>query len=178
MQILLYQQLEKAGKCLEIRQLEEKLSSHIESENIAFKVKIHGDADRIDSIDGFPRIIDYKTGKVNDDELRVASIKDTIQEKKLGKSFQLLMYAYMYQQKNQDVSEMNSANISFRDLRNNWLKKVQIKGDKSGLITKDILLEFESELKILMEEIFDENIPFEHNDRTEACRFCDPEAFV
>lgn len=168
----------KNGEAIKICLLEEKLFSYIESEKIDFKVKIHGNADRIDSVNDFIRIIDYKTGKVKDDELRVKNIEDTILENKLGKSFQLLMYAYMYQQMHPEIESLNSANISFRDLQQNWLKKVQINGDKSGLIDKEILHSFEDELKKLIEEIFDESIPFEHHERTEACRFCDPEAFT
>lgn len=168
----------KKGESLKIHFLEEKLSAFIYSEKVDIPVKIHGDADRVDSINGFIRIIDYKTGKVKDDELRVNKIEDVIHENKLGKSFQLLMYAYMYQKMHTEVEVLNSANISFRDLQKNWLKKVQIAGDKSGLINKEILDDFETELKILIEEIFDKNVTFEHNDRTEPCRFCDPESFV
>ena len=31
--------------------------------------------------------------------------------------------------------------------------------------------------KNLLKEIFNPNIPFEHKNRKEPCRFCDPEAF-
>jgi len=45
------------------------------------------------------------------------------------------------------------------------------------VLDSDILNDFEIEFKELIKEIFDPEVPFQHKDRTEPCRFCDPEEF-
>ena len=69
--------------------------------------------------------------------------------------------------------------ISFRSLKKGFLTASVNEEKKSdGFLNKNILLLFEKELKTLIKEIFDPSIPFEHKNREEPCRFCDPEKFI
>src|SRR5690606_1832601 len=62
------------------------------------KVFLKGFIDRIDSVDGRKRIIDYKTGSVTEQSLFIKpeKIEDVFQEDKFSKPLQLLLYAHLF----------------------------------------------------------------------------------
>jgi len=166
------------GTEMHIKGLEEVLKGSIEIESVDFAIKLNGSADRIDSVNGKVRIIDYKTGKVDKNELVVDEMEKLISEKKYNKGFQLYLYAYLYQQMHPGVESFEAGIITFRALKKGVLKAGFKEGKKANtMMDKDLLQDFETELKGLLAQIFDSNIPFEHKDRTEPCRFCDPEFF-
>lgn len=84
--------IEKNG-AIEIIGLEMKLEKVIafEYNNIQYSVKLKGSLDRIDKVGDTIRIIDYKTGKINEK----FHLKEEI-SKMTDKSFQLLFYAYLF----------------------------------------------------------------------------------
>lgn len=171
-------QLVSEGNKIIIKGLEVALKTSINIKGINFPVFIKGNIDRIDSFNGMLRIIDYKTGKVDLNELHSDNIEKLIIEKKLHKGFQLFLYAWLYQKSfNYDDSFLVGI-ISFRSLRKGFLSA----GFKTGtnintFFNSDILSVFEENLKLLVKKVFNKNIPFHHNDRKEPCRFCDPEMF-
>ena len=152
----------KSGKSLKIINLEIDLAIEINIDGINQPIKLTGQADRIDELDGTIRIIDYKTGKVEQTNL---NIKDwqliTTDYKKYSKSFQVLMYAYMYA-KTENLSFTNttieSGIISFKNLKSGFLKV------NKKAITQEDIQNFETELKALISEIYNANISFIENE--------------
>jgi hypothetical protein len=61
-------------------------------------VKLTGKIDRVDSLNGTKRIIDYKTGSVDDGSLKLTGDKlpQIFTEDKFGKSLQLVLYAHLF----------------------------------------------------------------------------------
>ena len=166
------------GNEIHINGLEKDLKSEIRIEGVDFTVKLNGNADRIDKHNGQLRIIDYKTGKVELNELQTDNLEKLIREKKFHKGFQLYLYAYMYQQMYPEQELLETGIMSFRSLKKGFLPAGFKKDGKiSTLLNSDLLGDFEKEFKSLLKEIFNPNIPFEHKNRKELCRFCDPEAF-
>ena len=101
-----------------------------------------------------------------------------IREKKFHKGFQLYLYAYMYQQMYPEQELLETGIMSFRSLKKGFLQAgFKEDGKVNKLLNSDLLGDFEKEFKGLLKEIFNPNIPFEHKNRKEPCRFCDPEAF-
>lgn len=150
------------GKQIKILELEYDLETNIHIENIDFPVKLTGQADRIDEIDGTVRIIDYKTGTVKQNDLIV---KDwtliTTDYKKYSKPFQVMQYAYMYTRINGSDLEKNpleSGVISFKNLNAGFLKV------NRTLVNKETLTNFEIELKQLITTIFNLDTPFIENE--------------
>ena len=146
--------------------LEEQLQAVIMHESLpADGVKLRGTADRIDTVDGIVRVLDYKTGVVNPRDLQISDWQDIIVEPKFQKAFQIMCYALMaYEQKG--VSEFKAGIISFKKLNNG----VQFFGVKEGRqlhsnITPAELLAFKEQLVALFARILDPETEFEHKSK-------------
>jgi hypothetical protein len=66
---------------------------------LPFILKVRGTADRIDSLNGVHRILDYKTGKVKERDYIIKEksvLEDILLGGDSGKLIQLLLYRYMY----------------------------------------------------------------------------------
>ncbi len=124
-------------------------------------VKLKGVIDRIDSINGQKRVIDYKTGYLNDNELKITSEKllKVFQENNFSKSLQLFFYAQLF----------------FGKFENQWVQfgiyplKLPKKGvvpltfDKENQLDNSILGLIYEPLSCLIEEILNPEIPFVEN---------------
>ena len=151
----------KKGHKIELKALELPVSTILDGPEFDFPICLKGNIDRIDSCDGVPRILDYKTSKVNQTDLNLVDWPPLVEDYKAhNKSFQLLMYAYMLH-KSQALPLPSEAGIfSFKNLNAGVLKFT--KKDKPGRgahkqtqITPEILEAFEAQLKVLLSTIFD-----------------------
>ena len=169
------------GNEIHIIGLEEDLKAQVTVEGIDFPINLNGNADRIDKLNGSLRITDYKTGKVELNELQTDDLEKLIREKKFHKGFQLYLYAYLYKNMHPEQEEIEAGIVSFRALKKGFLPAgFKEDGKMNKVLNTAILNDFEKEFKELIKEIFDSEIPFQHKDRdkeAEPCRFCDPEAF-
>jgi ATP-dependent helicase/nuclease subunit B len=164
---------EKSNEFLTIKMLEYdlRIDLDIPIKGRMQKVSIRGEADRIDTFGGVTRIIDYKTGMAEGKNLKVKFLEVITQEEKYSKGFQVLMYALMYKKLfPQDSQPLRSGIISFRNLKAK-LMNVNINLDEE--LTEDLLADFELQLANLIQDIYDPEIPFEHNPDSKWCRFCD-----
>lgn len=157
------------GRELLIHDLETELKAEVDAGPL--KVLLKGHADRIDEAGRVLRIIDYKTGKADNNELRVSNWFEFNTSERLNKSFQLLMYALMYVRSGRPVAHLlQSGIVSFRELRAG-LKTVRTPLGGDHLSAKD-LEDFETQLRGLLLELFDANKPFVQTDDSERCRIC------
>jgi hypothetical protein len=80
-----------------IHKLEENFETDFHLNN-GKSVKLTGKIDRVDSLNGTKRIIDYKTGSVDDGSLKLTGDKlpQIFTEDKFGKSLQLVLYAHLF----------------------------------------------------------------------------------
>ena len=151
----------KNGKRLQILEIEKKLTHNIRIKNL--NVKIKGFVDRIDKVDGQLRIIDYKTGNVENRYLRYNAYEDNldilIEKSDKKKIFQVLTYIWLYKKSGAMSTDESAIGgiISTRKYRQG-LYPISI--GKQKFITDDILESYENTLKKLLEEIFDETIDF------------------
>lgn len=152
--------------------LEQQLEGLLElpETSAGLKVKIAGLIDRIDIVDDVYRIIDYKTGRV---EARDLVLKDwgQLNEDLHEKTFQLLVYAWLYRSAHKDVWPLLTAGIfSFRRLSNGLLNLVL--PEKEALINLSQLDAFEEILRSLFYELFDVSIPFQQTCELDRCAYC------
>ena len=148
---------------LKIIATEENLATEIEIDGIDFPIKIHGQVDRVDELNGVLRIIDYKTGMVSSSNLRVPNFED-LRDDKHHKAIQVLLYAYIYSKtKNYNFTKPLEAGIySFKNLNNGFLS-VNFSSNyrKPDLeINQERLDSFIEEIKNYIKEIYDLEIPF------------------
>lgn len=159
----------KAGNSIKILQLESDLKTKIELPELDFPVYLGGKVDRVDLYNGQVRIVDYKTGAVQQGDVEIVNWESLTKDYKHSKAFQVLAYALiMYRELSYDP--MEAGIISFKNLNGGFLKFAKKEkprgGVKDTLISEEILSEFVIQLKQLILEICDPNIPFTEKEIT------------
>ena len=142
--------------------LEQNFEQILQDERLPFPVKIKGNVDRIELRNGKLRIIDYKTGKVEQAALAIQNWNGLTEDIKHDKIIQLLCYAFMVQSEFPNT-EMEVGIISFKNLKAGFMP-FQIKEKKellSDLIDNSVLNDFKTELIGLLNEILNVDYPFE-----------------
>jgi hypothetical protein len=151
----------KSGNQLEIIGLEKKFHTPISIPGLDQTVYLKGTVDRIDSLNGTRRIVDYKTGSIGAADLSFTKWDELITEPKKGALFQVVLYAYAL--KNEFLSvPLNSGIIPLKNFENHFLAvKKRDNSDKGPLqIDAHLLSDFEQQLFSLIKEVFDPQFPF------------------
>ena len=142
---------------LVIHRLEQELSADFELGNHR-KVKLNGKIDRIDSVNGTKRIIDYKTGGVREEKLKLTSgkLEKVFTETDFDKAFQLLIYAHLF------FANYENQSVQFGIYPLKFPKKgvFILNFDQNSEFTDEIVKLTENNLRGLIEEILDPEIPF------------------
>ncbi len=141
---------------LKIIATELDLEAEIKIEAFDFPIKLKGQVDRIDQLNGVTRIIDYKTGNVTASHLKVSDLS-SIAEEKYSKAIQVLLYAFLYTQ-NFKSGNIEGGIISFKNLKSGLLK-IDF-GRKDHQITEEKITLFLEAINHLIIEIFNPEIPF------------------
>ncbi|WP_350289657.1 PD-(D/E)XK nuclease family protein [uncultured Croceitalea sp.] len=142
--------------------VEQNLAIELNISELDFPIVLKGKIDRIDELDGQLRIIDYKTGNVTQAEVELMDWDTLIEDKKYNKAFQLLCYALMYSNKER-VSSFEAGIIPIKKLSSGIIRfatKASSRGPKNYQIDDEVLSSFQLQLKTLILEIFNPEIPF------------------
>ena len=152
----------ETGKQIIIKQVETDLNMELQIPELNFPVKIRGKVDRVDLYDGTLRIIDYKTGKVLQNQLQISDWESiTSDYDKYSKPFQVLTYATMLLNNSGSNAEVEAGVISFKNLKEGFLKfTLKQNGANGSHISEEILEDFQKQLKNLIIELCDPSIPF------------------
>lgn len=159
-------------KPIEILQLEQPLTAALSVNGTV--CNIMGYADRIDRTQGKIRIIDYKTGRVLDDDVKVrqtapggtpTGIRD-IPEKAL----QLLLYKFMYLQMHRDIPAEDIEAAIFGLRYNKILFQLHVEYEP---LTSAFTSAMEQWLNELFSEMLDSERPFTQCENDKPCRNCD-----
>lgn len=156
----------KAGNKIKIVAIEVDNTITLDIPELAFPVKLTGKVDRVDEFNGTTRIIDYKTGKVEQNKVEIVNWEDiTTDYDKYSKSFQVLCYALMMQQTIGLTNAVEAGIISFKNLQSGFLKfatkdRAGAYAKKDTLITNETLESFQIELTKLILEICNLDVDF------------------
>jgi len=148
------------GHELIIKELEVRYSTTIFIENIG-EIKLHGEVDRIDELDGVLRIIDYKSGMVNKSNvgLKPDEYEPLITDYEKSKAFQILMYAYLYS-KNNTFTECSPGIISFKNFKAGFIPyQIKLGTYRPQIVGEKELANFEEQLHHIIEELYNPDIP-------------------
>jgi ATP-dependent helicase/DNAse subunit B len=157
-----------------IEGLEKNVSIQLFVEKSFQKVLIGGIIDRIDRFDDYLQILDYKTGKTELSYPVLSSLFDRENKSRNKAAFQTLVYSYILYKGN---PAEKSIKPGIYDLRSIFKEDydVFVKCKENGNEPVDfasIAGQFEEYFKVLLEEIFDVNIPFEQTRIEENCIYC------
>ena len=163
--------------------LEKEYTSDIEVEVFGEKkkVRLRGNIDRIDSEGENVRLIDYKTGKVELKNVKIATgstkkypelkKEEVINSMKKRKHvLQLMQYAFLYYKKHGVIPDQVGI-ISFVS-GNFELFPLQLDKDYSGVTLEDVIKEYPYYLGKLLEDIYDKEKPFKHTETKKELNFC------
>ena len=122
-------------------------------------IKIRGKIDRIDSVNGVTRVIDYKTGgQIKQTDLNIKQYEEIFKDKKYSNIFQLLFYCLAIEDDKKYNFPVEAGIISFRNLDIGIIKtRFQ---DKTNLVSHEKIKEYKSGLDILIKEVIHVDIPF------------------
>ena len=141
-------------------------------------LRLRGKVDRIDRLDGRLRVIDYKTGHLDDKEIAYSSTPNRNGEVVVpGKWFQLMCYALLYSRSGQWTVDSGQLSAGIYPLRHLQSDVRLASWDGSTDIAPAMLDDFEGLLRDLYLELLNPDIPFRAATRKEACRYCDVHSF-
>ena len=162
-------ELLKKGNTLKIVAIEVDNTVAIDIPKLDFSINLTGKVDRVDELNGVTRIIDYKSGKVEQGNVEIVNwdLLNT-DYKKYSKSFQVLCYAYMMKKQNLINLPVEAGIISFKNLKNGFLKFSEKESTnsrkKNQKITEETLQNFEKQLKSIIIEICNPEKNFEEKE--------------
>ncbi len=155
----------KNGNTIKIVAIESEETVSITLNAINTPIKLKGKVDRVDVYNDTLRVVDYKTGKVMQNDVEIINWENiTSNYKKYSKPFQILCYAYMLYQNKKIALPIEAGIISFKNLNAGFLKfgtkLTSGSRTKNQIITNETLDKFETELHKLILEIFNTDINF------------------
>ncbi len=158
-----------------IEYLEVKLSADVEIEwnGNTRKIPVKGYIDRIDSIGDQFRIVDYKSGKINKDDVNFKKSPDhqdlITGFKSVKHSVQLAFYCYLFR-KNFNFIPSEAAIFSLINS-----SESPIKMQSEVMSVEELVNIFPKFMEQLIKDIYDESKPFQHKQSYEVsfCKYCD-----
>ncbi|MGY5849297.1 PD-(D/E)XK nuclease family protein [Salegentibacter sp. F14] len=156
----------KKGDKIKILMIEKDLKTQINIEELKFPVFIRGKVDRLENTNDITRIIDYKTGKVQQAQLKIVDWELLASDyDKYSKSFQVLTYASLIKNSLDLSRPVEAGVISFKNLQSGFLKftkneKAHQRGGGKTELDPEIMEAFQAELKKLIVEICNPKMAF------------------
>ena len=148
------------GETICVLALESEKEIMISQANDPFPIKIKGNIDRIEMRNGVLRIIDYKSGKVEINQLKLSNWEGLTLDLKNDKIIQLLCYALMCDDLRKG-NPMEVGIVSFKNMKAGFMPcTIDDTGEKLTQINNEHLEKFKTELLILIDEIMNPEIAF------------------
>jgi len=150
------------------------LNTIIDINGESVEIGMKGIIDRIEQKDKIIRIVDYKTGVDIKNFFDIPSLFDRENKQRNKAVFQTFFYGLLYlnSPKSDPGFQVQASLFNIRDLfKSDFSPLIQHKNNDVADI-RIYLEEFEQQLKILLIEIFDNEISFSQTDDTKKCGYC------
>ncbi|HZK95388.1 MAG TPA: PD-(D/E)XK nuclease family protein [Prolixibacteraceae bacterium] len=158
----------------EIIGLEKKVETTISINELKLNVLIGGTIDRIDRKDGRLYIFDYKTGRAELSFPMLISLFDKESKTRNKAAFQTLVYSYILHKNQPAITNIHPGIYSLRGIFEEdfdpSLRSKEIGNQAVEFIA--VSDQFETHFRVLLEEIFNTNIPFTQTTNEEHCKYC------
>lgn len=149
-----------------VKHIEHRLHSYLTVNGKSYLIA--GKADRIDSFKGIIRIVDYKTGKVNDRDVSVPRDIETLTDIP-EKAMQLLIYKYLYLKEHPELQPNDVTACLFALRSQKPLVELQVNNEA---LEADFMGEMERILSEIISQMTDPSIPFAQPDNCKICNYC------
>ena len=147
-----------------IRALEQKLKISLPPVGTNLPIQLKGTIDRIETVNGLVRIIDYKTGQTNKNDVILVDFGELLEKESKSKAFQLLSYALMYKNYNSQEKPLFAGILPIKSISDGVLefgtKTSAQSRTKETMITHQTLTDFALVLEQLIAEILNPELPF------------------
>jgi ATP-dependent helicase/nuclease subunit B len=161
-------QLKKTNAALQIKSLEMELNADLNlTLNVGEKlIKLRGYADRVDTVAGVYRVSDYKTGKVETNDVTIKALNEVVEK---SKALQLFAYGFMFLYQHPEIEKVSSQIIKMRDIYNVYYPLNYL---GSEFIYRKQMADFESILTDILNEMYDKDFPLSHKEKATYCLMC------
>ena len=151
----------EAGNVIEIVALEQKLSMTQVVPGIEGPVTFKGTVDRVDKYNGTIRVLDYKTGQLQD--LGIMDWTGLVNDPDRGQARQLLMYAMLWNTHNPNNPTGQAGIIAIKQYKKGVLyvgEKASARGKVSPTLAAEQIQKAALVFEELTQTLFDPNCPF------------------
>ena len=164
---LQYEEKQLSEHDLCITHLEQLLSTNLSINNKDYCIA--GTADRIDRFNGLIRIVDYKTGVVEEKDVVVPKTINQLTDIP-EKAMQLLIYKYLYLKANKGTNPKEVTACLFALLNQRVCYELQIENEA---LNNNFIGEMDRILTEIITTMTDPTTPFAQPDSSKACHYCD-----
>lgn len=148
------------GDEIQIIALEQNFERLLEHSDLPFPILIKGNVDRIELRNGTIRIIDYKTGKVDKNNLILKQWNGLTEDIKNDKIIQVLAYSFMFEEQ-LNGRQMEAGILSFKNLKSGFLPFTFKEGKEvTTIISEEVMQNYLEQIVGLLAEIMNNDIPF------------------
>jgi len=128
---------------------------------------LKGVIDRVIQVGNCFKVIDFKTGNVENRDIRINDVARFAEEKYSPKALQLLMYSWLMRASRYipNTSDLKAGIFSFRRLNDGFLPLRVLENET---IDEEALTLISNVLTEILQEIFNPDIPFTTSDNPEA----------
>ncbi|MCR4964543.1 MAG: PD-(D/E)XK nuclease family protein [Bacteroidales bacterium] len=159
-----------------------------EKGSVDHSVNLKGYIDRLQKKGSNLMILDYKTGIIDRKYLKVEddSIEKVFQDSNYEKLFQLFFYAELCKLTNNEIvknerdrgvfnpiSGIISTQEALKNQDDYCLFTLDYGNDGQNFFDDELLVKFEEKFNMLLEKIFDSNVPFRQTVNDKNCEYCD-----
>ena len=150
--------------------LERPVKFKIEIDFQGNKLPFHlgGTADRIDREGNIVRVLDYKTGKVGSNDLKLKDLNDIVTKPEKEKSLQLLLYMLAWKAESPDVEIVPGIITIKRPSEGLHTIEFADKRDLKTVSIEEIIGAFSA----LVDRILDPSTPFQQTEDLKQCQYC------
>ncbi len=171
------EEMEQSGKHFSVEFLEQIVEHHINIQygGHSFPVRLKGFIDRVDKMEGWWKIIDYKTGITEAKHVKVKEWDDLADNPDLNIGFQLLLYGYLLGNRFSNPISSSAGIISLRKIHSGFTA-VNVPDGESGklsaMLDSSKLARFEEVIRDILQNIYDLSRPFSQTRDLKICERC------
>lgn len=154
-----------------INGVEVELVADLPMERIGLNIpaRVRGKADRVDELNGNFMVLDYKTGSVKSDELKLSDKEGPWLKDSKPKLLQILTYSYMWVKAGHSPENTQALLFGLKQAKQGPL--TLMRGEDPVILREADMDKFEEELLGVLKSLLETQV-FRHNPESEYCEFC------